>query len=63
MSREDPALVVNPYKNNRYVGGAAIVASHAKSLGANVEFISIIGNDKDGFLKKELSKKKIKCTF
>lgn len=64
MSREDPALVVNPYKKDRYVGGAAIVASHAKSLGANVEFISIIGNDKDGsFLKKELSKKKIKCTF
>lgn len=45
MSQEDPTLVVTPYSKKRFVGGAGIVASHASSMGANVSFISIVGND------------------
>lgn len=45
MSREDPTIVVQPLKNNYFIGGAAIVAAHATSLGANVHFYSVCGDD------------------
>jgi len=45
MSQEDPTIVVTPVDTTKFIGGAAIVAAHAAGLGANVEFISIVGND------------------
>ena len=45
MSQEDPTIVVSPLLNDKFIGGAAIVASHAKTLGANVKFISVVGDD------------------
>ena len=45
MSQEDPTIVVTPIQNERFVGGAAIVAAHARSLGADVRLISILGKD------------------
>jgi rfaE bifunctional protein kinase chain/domain len=49
MSQEDPTIVVTPILTQRYVGGAAIVAAHARHLGAqSVEFISVIGDDDAG---------------
>ena len=45
MSQEDPTIVVTPIQNERFVGGAAIVAAHARSLGADVRFISVLGKD------------------
>ena len=33
MSQEDPTIVVKPIENIRYLGGAAIVASHGKKNG------------------------------
>jgi len=45
MSQEDPTIVVTPVDKTKFIGGAAIVASHAAGLGAEVEFISITGND------------------
>lgn len=45
MSQEDPTIVVTPVKRDLFVGGAGIVAAHAKSLGAEVDFFSIVGND------------------
>jgi rfaE bifunctional protein kinase chain/domain len=46
MSQEDPTIVVTPILTERFVGGAAIVAAHARGLGAQtVEFISVVGND------------------
>jgi len=47
MSQEDPTIVVSPISNNKFIGGAAIVASHAKTLGANVTFISVTGDDEN----------------
>jgi len=46
MSQEDPTIVVTPIMTERFVGGAAIVAAHARSLGArSVDFISVCGDD------------------
>ena len=45
MSQEDPTIVVSPLVTNKFIGGAAVVASHAKTLGANVKFISVLGDD------------------
>ena len=45
MSQEDPTIVVAPIDSTKFIGGAGIVASHAAGLGAQVDFISISGND------------------
>ena len=45
ISQEDPTIVVRPNESKFFLGGASIVAAHAKSLGANVEYITILGND------------------
>lgn len=46
MSQEDPTIVVTPILTDRFIGGAAIVAAHARNIGAqSVDFISISGND------------------
>ncbi len=45
MSQEDPTIVVTPVARNKYVGGAGIVAAHARKMGAQVNFFSIVGND------------------
>ena len=45
MSQEDPTIVVTPIDTTKFIGGAAIVAAHAAGLGANVEFVSIVGDD------------------
>jgi len=47
MSQEDPTIVVSPLATNKFIGGAAIVASHARTLGANVKFISVVGDDEN----------------
>jgi len=47
MSQEDPTIVVSPLVSNKFIGGAAIVASHAATLGANVKFISVVGDDEN----------------
>ncbi len=45
MSQEDPTLVMTPIKRERFLGGSAIVAAHAKSLGAKVDYFTCVGND------------------
>ncbi len=45
MSQEDPTIVVTPVYRQSYVGGAGIVAAHAASLGATVDYFSIAGRD------------------
>jgi len=48
MSQEDPTIVITPLENKIFLGGAGIVASHAAGLGGQVDFISVIGDDKSG---------------
>ena len=45
MSQEDPTLVVKQIESQRFIGGAGIVAAHASNLGANVNLISVSGED------------------
>lgn len=46
MSQEDPTIVVTPVHQETFVGGAAIVAAHAKGVGASkVHFFSVTGVD------------------
>ena len=61
MSAEAPVIVVKEIENKDFLGGAAIVASHIKNLGAQCKLISVIGNDKNGkFIKEKLYKEEIK---
>lgn len=48
MSQEDPTLVVTPVEETTFVGGAGIVAAHARGLGAQVSFVSVVGADEQG---------------
>ncbi len=60
MSREDPTLVVTPVESKRFIGGAGIVASHARGLGAAVTFISIAGDDDAAqFARDQLARQKV----
>lgn len=52
MSQEDPTIVVRPAQSKFYLGGAGIVACHARSLGADVHFISVCGDDEAGEYSK-----------
>ncbi len=64
MSAEAPVLVVRELQKKNFIGGASIVASHIKSLGAECNFLSVVGNDDTGkIIKKELSQKGILCEF
>ncbi|MDA8716488.1 PfkB family carbohydrate kinase [Alphaproteobacteria bacterium] len=47
MSQEDPTIVVAPKGKKRFLGGASIVAAHMGSLGANVKFFSVGGDNQD----------------
>ena len=47
MSQEDPTIVVSPLVTNKFIGGAAIVAGHAATLGAKVKFFSVVGDDEN----------------
>jgi rfaE bifunctional protein kinase chain/domain len=55
MSQEDPTLVVSPIQHTRFLGGAAIVAAHARAMGADVRYFSIAGRDAvAGYAREQL---------
>ena len=63
MSREDPTVVVTPVDREKFLGGAAIVASHARSLGASVSFFSVAGaDDMAGFARQKLQEYQVKAS-
>jgi rfaE bifunctional protein kinase chain/domain len=45
VSREDGSVVLSPSKEARFLGGAGIVAAHARALGAEVTFLTVAGAD------------------
>lgn len=47
MSAEAPVLVVKELESVEFVGGAGIVSSHIKALGANCSFLSVVGKDEN----------------
>jgi rfaE bifunctional protein kinase chain/domain len=57
MSQEDPTIVLTPIESKTFIGGAGIVAAHARGLGATVDFVTVAGADEaakqaKGFLGK-----------
>jgi rfaE bifunctional protein kinase chain/domain len=57
MSSEAPVLVVRELKAREFLGGAAIVAAHASSLGCQCHYLSVVGQDeKARKVSKELSR-------
>lgn len=50
MSQEDPTIVVTPHLKETFIGGAGIVAAHAREVACNVELVSIVGPDAAGKL-------------
>lgn len=53
MSQEDPTIVLTPIESTKFLGGAGIVAAHARGLGASVEFFSVVGADTDAAFARE----------
>jgi rfaE bifunctional protein kinase chain/domain len=45
MSQEDPTIVVTPIETKTFVGGAGVVAAHARGLGAEVRYCTVVGDD------------------
>jgi rfaE bifunctional protein kinase chain/domain len=45
LSPDDPTIVVTPVETKTFVGGAGVVSAHAKGLGANVRFCTVVGDD------------------
>ena len=55
LSTEAPVMVVREHKTREYLGGGAIVAAHARSLGAQCHYLSVVGNDANSkFVQKKL---------
>src|SRR5262249_52044316 len=62
MSQEDPTIVVTPIKQDRFVGGAGIVAAHARGLGADVSYFGVIGADATAdFAQETLDRFRVKA--
>ncbi len=57
LSREDPTIVVTPIQKDIFVGGAGIVSAHAKALGANVKYLSVVGSDETAQFTNQTLKK------
>ena len=61
MSAEAPVLALKEIEKKNFIGGAAIVASHVNSLGAQCTYLSVIGKDEPGeFLREGLLKNGVK---
>lgn len=57
VSAEAPVIVVKELSTKNFLGGAAIIASHIKALGADPILISILGSDEIGSIAiQELNK-------
>lgn len=57
VSSEAPVLAIRELKTKDFVGGAAIVAMHLKSLGAECTYMSVVGADQPAeFIRSEFNK-------
>lgn len=62
MSQEDPTIVVTPIESKRFIGGAGIVAAHARGLGSRVNFLSVAGTDEVAdYAEAKLSEYGVEC--
>jgi rfaE bifunctional protein kinase chain/domain len=62
MSQEDPTIVVTPIVTKTFVGGAGGVAAHARGLGAEVSYCTIVGEDEGAdFARHSLEQQGVHC--
>ena len=62
MSQEDPTIVVTPIITKTFVGGAGGVAAHARGLGADVQYCTIVGHDEPAkFALDSLRDQGVRC--
>jgi rfaE bifunctional protein kinase chain/domain len=62
MSQEDPTIVVTPMLTKTFVGGAGGVAAHARGLGADVRYCTVVGEDEfASFALENLEEQGIRC--
>ncbi len=60
VSSEAPVLTIREIENKEFIGGAAIIAQHVKSLGAKCTFVSVVGTDSTSdFVKRNLQDSQI----
>jgi D-beta-D-heptose 7-phosphate kinase/D-beta-D-heptose 1-phosphate adenosyltransferase len=60
ISPEAPVPVLNKEEEKKFLGGAGVVASNLKNLGADVDFISVVGEDGEAdTIRQLLSEKQI----
>lgn len=57
LSQETPSIVARPIREDRFLGGAGIIAAHCAGLGAASSLLSIIGNDSEAETIKMLCEK------
>ena len=53
MSAEAPVVVVRELEHKNFIGGAAVVAAHISALGAQCDFISVVGSDSTAELVRQ----------
>ncbi|MDC0165980.1 PfkB family carbohydrate kinase, partial [Synechococcus sp. AH-558-M21] len=53
MSAEAPVVVVKELAKRNFIGAAAVVAAHIRALGAQVDLVSVVGNDVTGDLVQQ----------
>jgi rfaE bifunctional protein kinase chain/domain len=60
MSAEAPVVVVRELQKRNFIGGAAVVASHIRALGAQCQLLSVVGTDSTAELvRRELAEREI----
>lgn len=64
QTNKTPTFSIKKTNTNLFVGGAAVVAKHLKSLGADVTFTTVLGNDQRAkYAIRDLKKSKIKLNL
>jgi rfaE bifunctional protein kinase chain/domain len=64
MSQEDPTIVVTPIVTKTFVGGAGGVAAHARGLGAEVRYCTIVGEDEfASFALQTMEEQGVRCDY
>lgn len=64
VSSEAPVLAIRELESKEFIGGAAIIAQHIKSLGADCTFVSVLGEDHSAeFVKKQIHDSQINTFF
>ena len=58
MSAEAPIVVVRELAKRNFIGAAAVVASHIRALGAQCDFVSVVGKDEIAELVRNELKEK-----